>query len=78
MLDLHQIPYVKAVQHPREFMINFPGAYHAGEDLDLDPPDRSTSQGHTTQVKRNSRGWDACGRHRVGGFSRGRAAAAAF
>ena len=30
MLDLHQIPYVKAVQHPREFMINFPGAYHAG------------------------------------------------
>ena len=30
MLDLHQIPYVRTVQHPREFMINFPGAYHAG------------------------------------------------
>ncbi|GAX80508.1 hypothetical protein CEUSTIGMA_g7946.t1 [Chlamydomonas eustigma] len=30
MLDLHNIPYVKAVQGPRDFMITFPGAYHAG------------------------------------------------
>ncbi|EFJ44031.1 Jumonji domain-containing protein [Volvox carteri f. nagariensis] len=30
LLDTHAIPYIKTVQHPREFIINFPGAYHAG------------------------------------------------
>lgn len=30
LLDQHKIPYVRAVQQPREFMINYPGAYHAG------------------------------------------------
>ncbi|GLI59739.1 hypothetical protein VaNZ11_001689, partial [Volvox africanus] len=30
LLDTFAIPYIKAIQEPREFIINFPGAYHAG------------------------------------------------
>lgn len=30
LLDQFGIPYVKVLQHPREFVINYPGAYHAG------------------------------------------------
>ncbi len=29
-LDQYQVPYVKVTQHPREFVITYPGAYHAG------------------------------------------------
>eukprot|EP00197_Chlamydomonas_leiostraca_P012290 CAMPEP_0202869650 /NCGR_PEP_ID=MMETSP1391-20130828/12572_1 /ASSEMBLY_ACC=CAM_ASM_000867 /TAXON_ID=1034604 /ORGANISM="Chlamydomonas leiostraca, Strain SAG 11-49" /LENGTH=376 /DNA_ID=CAMNT_0049549991 /DNA_START=57 /DNA_END=1184 /DNA_ORIENTATION=- len=30
LLDLHQVPYIRLTQGPREFVINYPGAYHAG------------------------------------------------
>ena len=30
LLEAHAIPVVRATQHAGEFMINFPGAYHAG------------------------------------------------
>lgn len=30
LLDQYQIPYVKTIQQPHEFVINYPGAYHAG------------------------------------------------
>ncbi|GFH19606.1 Jumonji domain-containing protein, partial [Haematococcus lacustris] len=29
-LDKYQIPYIKVVQRPGEFVVTFPGAYHAG------------------------------------------------
>jgi len=30
LLDQHKIPYIRVIQQPREFMITYPGAYHAG------------------------------------------------
>ena len=30
LLRLHNIPVVKLVQYPGEFVINYPGAYHSG------------------------------------------------
>eukprot|EP00242_Pyramimonas_sp_CCMP2087_P000247 CAMPEP_0198229740 /NCGR_PEP_ID=MMETSP1445-20131203/114280_1 /TAXON_ID=36898 /ORGANISM="Pyramimonas sp., Strain CCMP2087" /LENGTH=830 /DNA_ID=CAMNT_0043910213 /DNA_START=305 /DNA_END=2798 /DNA_ORIENTATION=+ len=30
LLKQHNIPVVRTVQHPREFILNFPGAYHSG------------------------------------------------
>ncbi|GFH13931.1 uncharacterized protein HaLaN_09898, partial [Haematococcus lacustris] len=32
LLDTHKLPYLKLVQHPGEFVVTFPGAYHAGFD----------------------------------------------
>lgn len=29
-LDQYQIPYIKLLQQPREFVVTYPGAYHAG------------------------------------------------
>lgn len=30
LLDLHQVPYIRVTQRPREFIVNAPAAYHAG------------------------------------------------
>jgi jumonji domain-containing protein 2 len=30
LLEKNAIPFVKVLQHPREFVVTFPGAYHAG------------------------------------------------